>query len=165
MQWKARSWRVWGQWKGAAGEGCCISKDGTLVITAAERAFVPVAYLRDEIIPKPERSLCVPLLALNLKMQGHTMRKRRKTHTATDKDTRRPRGFLSKKRCIETTPSCWAAYMFPTARGVLICSRQHVLISEAAVKCCFCTKIFIPYSYLTAQHPSLIMWTNRQTHT
>lgn len=74
-----------------------MSKDGTLVITGAERAFVPLAYLQDEIIPEPKLALRVPLPALNLKIQGNTVRKKKTlTYTLTDEDTRRPRGFLRK---------------------------------------------------------------------
>lgn len=70
-------------------KGCCVSKDGTLVITAAERAFVPVAYSEDEIILKPKR---VPLLVLTLNMQGTWGEKKTQMHA----DTRRLRGFLRK---------------------------------------------------------------------
>lgn len=93
--------------------GCCVSKDGTLVITAAERAFVPLAYLQDEIIARPKLTLCVPLSALNLKMKGNTMRKnsyrRRQTRTHV------PWGESWGKRCIERTASRWAENTFPTA--------------------------------------------------
>ncbi len=74
-------------------KGCCVSKDGTLVITAAERAFVPVAYLQDEIIPKPKLTLCVPLLVLNLNMQG-TWGEKTQIHAGR-------RGHTSPERILE----------------------------------------------------------------
>ncbi len=55
-------------------KGCCVSKDGTLLITAAERAFVPVAYMQDKIIP-------CPTLRAELEYAGHMRRNLKCTRT------------------------------------------------------------------------------------
>ncbi len=79
-------------------KGCCVSKDGTLVITAAERAFVPVAYMQDEIIP-------CPTLRAELEYAGHMRRKNSNAHGHTPPERILEKaGALKRHRPAELVP-------------------------------------------------------------
>lgn len=145
------------------GRGCCISKDGTLVITAAERAFVPLAYLWDEIIPKPKRSLGVPLLALSLKMQGHTMRKR---NTHSDR-----RGHMSPERILEWKAVYWDDTLLlsrlhvPTAQSLICAAQAACSPVQLPRRSRQIQSVLILYGLtLMCHNPALIIQTNRQNH-